>query len=75
VMRNLIVWRALAAAGLTLVLAGPGQSQPGNGAHPMLNRLEAGQWELRSGAGNARIAAICLGNPILLTQPRHGAAP
>ena len=23
----------------------------------------------------ARIAAICLGNPILLTQPRHGAAP
>jgi hypothetical protein len=72
-MRNLFVWRALAAAGLILVLAGPGQSQQGSGA-PMLTRLEAGQWELRAGSGNARIAAICLGNPILLTQPRHGTA-
>lgn len=74
-MRNLFVWRGLAAAGLTMLLIGPGQSQPGNGAWPMLTRLEAGQWELRAGSGNARIAAICLGNPILLTQPRHGAAP
>lgn len=74
-MRNVLTWRSLAAAGLLTLVAGPGQSQPGNGAHPMLGRLEAGQWELRSGAGNARIAAICLGNPILLTQPRHGAAP
>ena len=40
----------------------------------MLARLERGQWELR-GPGNGRIAAICLGNPILLTQPQHGAAP
>ena len=74
-MRKRIAWRALAAAGLYVFLAGPGQSQPGGGAHPMLTRLEAGQWELRGGSGNGRIGAICLGNPILLTQPRHGAAP
>jgi hypothetical protein len=41
----------------------------------MLTRLEAGQWELRGASGSGRIAAICLGNPILLTQPRHGGAP
>ena len=69
-MRNLLAWRTLSAAALLMLLAGPGHSQPGGGAHPMLTRLEAGQWELR-GSGNARIAAICLGNPILLTQPRH----
>lgn len=74
-MRSLLAWRPLAAAGLLMLLAGQGQTQPGNGAHPMLSRLEAGQWELRGASGNARIAAICLGNPILLTQPRHGAAP
>ena len=74
-MRNGFAWRPLAAAGLLICLAGPGQSQPAGPPHPMLTRLEAGQWELRSGAGGARIAAICLGNPILLTQPRHGAAP
>ena len=39
----------------------------------MLARLEAGQWELRT-AGNGRIAAICLGNPIQLTQPYHRSA-
>ena len=74
-MRSRIAWRILAAAGLTMLIAGPGQSQPSGGAYPMLTRLEAGQWELRGGSGNARIAAICLGNPILLTQPRHGGAP
>jgi hypothetical protein len=53
-------------AGLALVFAMPVLSQDTS----MLTRLEAGQWELR-GANNARIAAICLGNPIQLTQPRH----
>jgi hypothetical protein len=72
-MRSELTRRAILAAGFCLFVAGPGVSQP-NPAHPMLTRLEAGQWELR-GAGNARIAAICLGNPILLTQPRHGATP
>ena len=73
-MRNGFTWRRLAAAGVLLLLAGPGQSQPGGDPRPMLTRLESGQWELRGGSGG-RIAAICLGNPILLTQPRHGAAP
>ena len=74
-MRSLLAWRLLAAAGLTMLIAGPGLSQQGNGARSMLSRLETGQWELRGGSGNARIGTICLGNPILLTQPRHGAAP
>ncbi len=72
-MRSGFAWRALAASGFSLLVAGASHSQPG-GAHPMLTRLEAGQWELRS-SGNARITAICLGNPILLTQPRHGTTP
>jgi hypothetical protein len=74
-MRNVLAWRPLAAAGLLLALAGPGQSQPAGPSRPMLDRLEAGQWELRAGAGSTRIANICLGNPILLTQPRHAGAP
>jgi hypothetical protein len=74
-MRSLTTWRSLAAAGLLLAVAGPGQSQPAAPAPQMLTRLESGQWELRAGAGNGRIANICLGNPILLTQPRHAGAP
>jgi hypothetical protein len=73
-MRKEIAWRVLAAAGFSALVAGPGHSQAPP-AHPMLSRLETGQWELRGGTANARIAAICLGNPVLLTQPRHGAAP
>ena len=75
-MRSRFAWRVLAAAGFSVLLAGSGLSQPASGpARPMLTRLEAGQWELRGGTGNARILGICLGNPILLTQPRHGTAP
>ena len=73
-MRSILAWRSLAVSGLLVLLAGPGLSQPAP-AHPMLTRLETGQWELRGGTANARILAICLGNPILLTQPRHGSAP
>ena len=50
---------------------------PGCAANPMLARLESGQWELR-GPNNARIAAICLGNPILLdpaAPPRRQLQP
>ncbi|MDQ8755480.1 hypothetical protein RCO27_04490 [Sphingosinicella sp. LHD-64] len=42
----------------------------GRGALPVLDRLEAGQWELRT-PSNSRIAAICLGDPGQLVQPRH----
>ncbi|HYI63808.1 MAG TPA: hypothetical protein VEW71_02870 [Allosphingosinicella sp.] len=63
--------RAAALIGSSLFLAWPGASQEGAGAAPILSRLEAGQWELRGAAG-ARFASLCLGNPILLTQPRHG---
>lgn len=66
--------RAAALIGSSLILAWPGASQErGAAPPPMLARLEAGQWELR-GEGHARIALLCLGNPILLSQPQHGAA-
>lgn len=71
-MRSRYAWRAVALAGFSLFVAAPGEGQP-RGAPPMLARLESGQWELR-GPGNDRIASICLGNPILLTQPQHGGA-
>jgi len=56
--------------GASLFLAGPAAPQEPS---PMLGRLESGQWELRA-QGGRRLLAICLGNPILLAQPRHGAA-
>ena len=72
-MRSLFARRAGALAGFGLFVAVPGASQTG-GTPNMLARLESGQWELR-GPANDRITSICLGNPILLTQPQHGAIP
>jgi hypothetical protein len=72
VMRKESAARAAAVIGFGLFFAWPGASQERT-SMPMLTRLEAGQWELR-GPNNARIASICIGNPILLTQPQHGAA-
>jgi len=71
-MRKAFAARAAASIGFGLFFAWPGATQE-RAAPPMLARLESGQWELRS-TGNARISSLCLGNPILLTQPRHGAA-
>lgn len=70
-MRIGFAGRAAAFAGFSLFFAWPGATQQ-RAAQPMLARLESGQWELR-GPGNGRLASICLGNPILLTQPQHGA--
>jgi len=64
--------RAAALIGSSLICAWPGVAQA-PGALAMLQRLESGQWELR-GTGGGRIASICLGNPIQLTQPQHGGA-
>ncbi|HKR25433.1 MAG TPA: hypothetical protein VJS15_09255 [Allosphingosinicella sp.] len=50
----------------------PGATQDRAAAPSMLARLEAGQWELRGPGG--RIGALCLGNPIQLTQPQHRGA-
>ena len=70
-MRKFVAFHRIAiAAGAVLLLAGPAvpQTRP---AVPLLDRLEAGQWELR-GAGNALIAAICLGGDhAAFAQPRH----
>jgi len=61
--------RAAMAAILALFPAVPAIPQA-QSAIPLLDRLEAGQWELR-GAGNALIAAICLGDRALLARPQH----
>jgi hypothetical protein len=71
-MRSGFAARAAGLIGFSLFIAWPGASQE-RAAMPMLGRLESGQWELR-GAGNGRISSLCLGNPILLSRPRHGAA-
>jgi hypothetical protein len=71
-MRSGFAARGAALTGFSLFIAWPGATQD-RPAGPMLARLESGQWELR-GAGNGRISSLCLGNPILLTQPQHGAA-
>lgn len=62
----------IALFGAGLCAAWPASTQQ-PAANPMLARLESGQWELRAQSGGARIGTICLGNPILLAQPRHGA--
>jgi len=71
-MRKSLAAAAAALIGSGLLFAMPGATQE-RAAGSVLTRLEAGQWELR-GQGNGRISSICLGNPILLTQPQHGAA-
>jgi len=71
-MRKAFAARAAALIGFGLFVSWPGATQE-RAAAPMLARLESGQWELRS-IGNGRISSLCLGNPILLTQPQHGAA-
>lgn len=61
--------RAAIAMGAGLLLAGPAVPQARQ-TLPLLDRLEAGLWELR-GPGNALIAAICLGDRAALVQPYH----
>ncbi len=61
--------RAAIGAGAVLFFVGPAVPQT-RSAIPLLDRLEAGQWELR-GTGNALIAAICLGDRAAFVQPQH----
>lgn len=64
----------IAAAVLGAALAAaPATPQSGAAAIPLIDRLEAGQWELR-GTGNALIASICIGDRAQLFQPRHRGA-
>ena len=39
-----------------------------------LARVEHGQWQLL-GAGGAALGTLCLGDPLLLSQPQHGPQP
>ena len=63
--------RAILSLGALIFLVTAGAAQAP--AIALLDRLEAGQWELR-GAGGAVIASICLGDRHLLVQPQHGSA-
>ncbi len=42
-------------------------------SYPALEMLQPGQWELRE-AGSASLRSLCIGDPKLLLQVRHGAA-
>ena len=65
--------RAAVALGAIMFLGSPAPTQQRPGI-PLLGRIESGLWELR-GRNNNRIASICLGDRLLLTQPQHGDAP
>jgi hypothetical protein len=54
---------------LSIGAAWPAASQ----APGPLDAVERGQWELRS--GGSPVAAVCLGDPLLLAQPQHGPQP
>jgi hypothetical protein len=42
-------------------------------SYPALEMLQPGQWELRE-AGSASLRSLCIGDPKLLLQVRHGTA-
>ena len=63
--------RAIGSLGLLIFFVAASAAQAPS--IPLLDRLEEGQWELRS-AGNALIASICVGERHLLIQPQHGSA-
>lgn len=67
--RSVAFRRAAFAVSAALLLTGPAVPQV-RPVIPLIDRLEAGQWELR-GAGNTLIAAICLGDRTALAQPYH----
>jgi len=60
----------VAGLGAAVFFAAPAAPQGRAETLPVLDRLEAGMWELR-GTGNARIASICVGDRARLTQPQH----
>lgn len=64
------LYRAAAGLGAAFFFAAPAVPQQRAEALPVLDRLEAGLWELR-GTGNARIASICIGDRARLAQPQH----
>ncbi len=64
-------------AGIAVAAAAGAVSAQGSdaGGMAMLNAAEAGRWELRDVRQNEILhASVCVGNPVLLTQPQHGTA-
>ena len=56
-------------------VAFPGFSQPAQAPTiAALQVIQSGQWALRSRSDPAQSRALCLGDPALLLQLRHGAA-
>jgi hypothetical protein len=60
---------ALLPAVLLLAAWPAATQQPGP-----LAQVELGAWQLRDGGGNVA-GTLCLGDPLLLAQPRHGPQP
>ena len=63
-------WGSVWAGALFFLVAPASTQEP---SIPLLERIEAGQWEVR-GTGHGLIASICLGDRHLLIQPQHGSA-
>lgn len=59
----------IAISAAALFMAWPAATQESG----PLARVERGSWELRQ--GEAVIASLCLGDPLLLAQPQHGPQP
>jgi hypothetical protein len=64
----------IGAAGVAgFVLPGTMGSAQNPESYPALEMLQPGQWELREAGGSA-VRSICIGDPKLLLQVRHGSA-
>jgi hypothetical protein len=64
------------ALGASLTAIGSGWAAPAEPPVPTaLTSLQPGQWALRSRDGSAPAKSLCLGDPRILLQIRHGTAP
>ena len=66
--------RVLLALGLSAMISGAAVSAVGRPGSA-LGRLQPGLWEVRELGAGAQSQSICVSDPALLVQLRHGAAP
>jgi hypothetical protein len=68
--------KRLLALSVSLLMAGGVWAAPADPSVPTaLATLQSGQWVLRSRDGSAPPKTLCLGDPRILLQIRHGAPP
>ncbi len=72
-MTRFTLFHALGASVLAAGSAGAGSAEPP--VPTALATLQPGQWQLRSLDGSAPVKTLCLGDPRILLQLRHGNLP